>query len=248
MAFQTTVINDIRSGMVGEMAFDGPTRAIPALLDSGAGAANNIIGRAFSYVSRANGTVAAGGAVADFAGILVLPKTQSLRGTVAGGPLAESLLLPDGTQVELAQMGEYFVALENDGGNVNDLVAYDTTTGELTAEPAITSVTGTIDDGTATGAGTVLTVTAVASGRLAVGQMISGAGIPPGTYITALGTGTGGTGTYTVSASLEIASITITADNVPAAGTEFVPAASLSRLQPSPTAAGQYLAVIRLNG
>jgi len=248
MTFQTTVINDIRSGFIGDVAFDGPTRAIPALLDSGAGAANNIIGRAFTYVSRVNGTVAAGGAVADFAGIMVLPKTQSLRGTAAGGTLADSLLLPDGVSVELAQMGEYFVALENATGNIGDLVAYDTTTGELTAEPVLTSVTATIDDGTPPGAGTVMTVSAVASGRLAVGQMISGAGIPPGTYITALGTGTGGVGTYTVSASLETAAITITADNVPAAGTAFIPDATLARLQPSPTAAGQYLAVIRLNG
>ena len=45
----------------------------------------------------------------------------------------------------------------------------------------------------------VLTVTAVSSGTLAVGQAIQGAGIPPGTYISALGTGIGGTGTYNLS-------------------------------------------------
>jgi len=48
---------------------------------------------------------------------------------------------------------------------------------------------------------TTLNVTAVASGTLAVGQLVSGTGVTPGTMITALGTGTGGAGTYTVSLS-----------------------------------------------
>jgi hypothetical protein len=55
-----------------------------------------------------------------------------------------------------------------------------------------------------------LTVTAVTSGALAVGQIITGTNILPGTRITAFGTGTGGTGTYTVSQSQTIASTTIT--------------------------------------
>ena len=41
-----------------------------------------------------------------------------------------------------------------------------------------------------------LTVTAVASGTIFVGQTISGTGVPAGTKVSALGTGTGGTGTY----------------------------------------------------
>lgn len=44
--------------------------------------------------------------------------------------------------------------------------------------------------------GTVLTVSAVASGTLQVSQTILGAGISAGTTITELGTGSGGTGTY----------------------------------------------------
>jgi len=48
-------------------------------------------------------------------------------------------------------------------------------------------------------AGSTLTVSAVDSGIITVGQEVEGTGIPAGTYITALGTGTGGTGTYTLS-------------------------------------------------
>jgi hypothetical protein len=61
--------------------------------------------------------------------------------------------------------------------------------------------------------GTTLTVAAVASGILYVGQTIQGVGIAVNTMITALGTGTGGTGTYTVSTSQTIASITMYALN-----------------------------------
>jgi hypothetical protein len=67
--------------------------------------------------------------------------------------------------------------------------------------------------------GTTLTVTAVASGTLAVGAYITGTGITAGTNITVLGTGTGGTGTYTVSASQTVSSTTITRQ--PAVGATF---------------------------
>ena len=60
---------------------------------------------------------------------------------------------------------------------------------------------------------TTLTVTAVTSGQLAVGQTLSGSGVTGGTTITALGTGVGGTGTYTVSASQTASSTTITASD-----------------------------------
>ncbi|GGH06736.1 hypothetical protein [Silvibacterium dinghuense] len=68
--------------------------------------------------------------------------------------------------------------------------------------------------------GNTLTVSAVTSGALAVGQSISGAGMAPCPLgqcaITALGTGTGGTGTYTISGSAQtVASTTITSTNLP---------------------------------
>lgn len=59
-------------------------------------------------------------------------------------------------------------------------------------------------------AGTTLTVTAVAQGKLAVGQTIAGAGVIAGTAIMGLGTGTGGTGTYLVDNSQTAASEAMT--------------------------------------
>lgn len=52
---------------------------------------------------------------------------------------------------------------------------------------------------TATFATSVMTVTAVGSGTLAVGQTITATGVTYGTTIASLGTGTGGTGTYNLS-------------------------------------------------
>jgi hypothetical protein len=62
---------------------------------------------------------------------------------------------------------------------------------------------------TATCSGTTLTVSAVASGTLAVGQVIMGAGtVLAGTQIVSLGTGTGGTGTYIVNNGQTISTAT----------------------------------------
>lgn len=85
----------------------------------------------------------------------------------------------------------------------NDLVA-GTVLGKLTRAGNGAVVTGSI-------AGTTLTVTAVTSGALTVGQYISGSNVAAGSYITAFVTGNGGTGTYTVSASSTASSTTITA-------------------------------------
>lgn len=68
-----------------------------------------------------------------------------------------------------------------------------------------TIVTGSIS-------GTTLTVTAVTSGVLAVGDVISGTGVTANTIIVALGSGTGGVGTYTVDTSQTALSTTISAN------------------------------------
>ena len=57
----------------------------------------------------------------------------------------------------------------------------------------------------------VMTVTAVTSGVLRVGQILSGTGVTAGTYISSLGTGTGATGTYNVAGDTTATSTTITA-------------------------------------
>ena len=76
--------------------------------------------------------------------------------------------------------------------------------GNFYTNSSTASVTGSIS-------GTVLTVTAVASGTLAVGQTIFGTGVTGDTVITALGTGSGGVGTYNINNSQTVSSGPISA-------------------------------------
>jgi hypothetical protein len=85
---------------------------------------------------------------------------------------------------------------------------------DLLTSPTNAVVTGSIST-------TTLTVSAVTSGTLSIGVVLSGTGITVGTTITALGTGTGGTGTYTVSASQTVSSTTVTASNPLTTGTNI---------------------------
>lgn len=73
---------------------------------------------------------------------------------------------------------------------------------------AQTTFTGSLNNST------TLTVTAITSGLLQVGSIITGTGLATGTKITALGTGTGGIGTYTVNISQLVVSTTMTADSI----------------------------------
>lgn len=234
MGFQASVALNQGFGVVGEIVFEGPLRATPGVLKGTA--ANIAVGRAFT-IDPADGQYQPGvlGA-ANFGGILANPKELQSIGTSANGPLAPTLLVPAGTVGEFVNMGLMVVALLN-AANIGDKVTYATADGQLSALPQTTSFTGSI-------ATTTLTVTAVAAGSapIAVGQVISGPNVVPGTVITALGTGTGGTGTYTVSVSQTAASGAITADSVAATGQVIIPRAKVVRY--ANAAAG--LAVIAL--
>ncbi len=71
--------------------------------------------------------------------------------------------------------------------------------------------TGTINNGTPPGAGTVLTVSAVTSGTIYLGMTLTGGAISAGTKVVSQTSGTaGGVGAYVVSVSQERTSLTIT--------------------------------------
>lgn len=84
----------------------------------------------------------------------------------------------------------------------------------------------TVDAGTTiTASGGLLTVTAVASGTLGVGDVLAGAGITAGNHVTSFKSGTGGTGTYFMSVGDTVgseamtvagASVAVTYDSVSA--------------------------------
>jgi len=100
-------------------------------------------------------------------------------------------------------------ALGTGSGGVGTYTVSDSQTVASTAINSVASpaiVTGAIS-------GTTLTVSAVTSGTLKIGQTIEGSGVTDGTIITAFGSGSGGAGTYTVSASQTVSSTTIYALN-----------------------------------
>ena len=101
------------------------------------------------------------------------------------------------------------------GINFHTLICLEGGYGLYVTNTPTASFTGSIS-------GTTLTVTAVSSGGLGVGQLINGTGVTSGTVITALGTGTGGTGTYTVNNSQTVSSGSITATVAPGNWPAFI--------------------------
>ena len=126
--------------------------------------------------------IVAGSLTATLSNLTV--NVTALTGTLAAGQMLSATGLSPGLQV---------IALGTSTGGTGTAFA--------TYQDAVVM--------TAAIATTVLTVSAVASGTLAIGQTVDGTGVTAGTYITALGTGTGGTGTYTLSASQTVTSTTL---------------------------------------
>lgn len=129
-----------------------------------------------------------------------LTVTSVLNGTIAVGQAIFGEGIAQNTVITALGTGSGGVGTYT----VSDSQTVASTSINATAAPAI--VTASIT-------GTTMTVTAVTSGTLKIGQTIEGSGVTDGTIITAFGTGTGGAGTYTVSASQTVGSTTIYAIN-----------------------------------
>ncbi len=135
MAIPYTAINQLVSGIPGEQAFDGPVRALAALLNTTT-EANNVFGRAFTYNDEAVESVQAGG-TGLFAGIMINPKAYLLDVEYAR----------NGTQAEFGFMGEWFVQLATTGATIGDLIYFTNTTGALghgTAGAGQTQIVGAV--------------------------------------------------------------------------------------------------------
>lgn len=230
MTFQSSVSFDQGFGVVGEIFLDGPMRAQPLILDS-TDPADNVIGRYFT-IDATTGKAEAGGTGA-IGGILANPKAYSSNGTVADGPLAPTLVLPNETVAEFLTMGEVIVSLAADA-DIGDLVLYDTTDGSL-------SVAAPVATFTASQSTTTLTVSAITAGTLGVGSVVKQASGNLSTIIALL-TGTGGAGTYTVDTSQTVSSGAATATSVAPSGKAFVPNATITRYNTT----GASLAVAKL--
>lgn len=142
MSFQKTVRKDMAFGVVGELQFSGPLRAGAYVLKSDS-EANNIIGRAFTFVEDEPGYVQAGGD-GEFAGILANAKVYARRGAVvsAANTDEELLQVPNGVAAEFVTMALLTVNIAS-AAKIGDTVQYDNTTGEL----SVSATKGTADSG-----------------------------------------------------------------------------------------------------
>jgi len=143
------------------------------------------------------------------------PSSAIFTGSISGTTLTVSVMQSGTIAVGQAIFGQgiaqntVITALGTGSGGVGTYTVSDSQTVASTAINSVASpaiVTGSIS-------GTTLTVSAVTSGTLKIGQTIEGSGVTDGTIITAFGTGSGGAGTYTVSASQTVSSTTIYALN-----------------------------------
>lgn len=129
MAIPNQILANLVSGVPGELAFHGPSRALSAVIESPT-EANNVWGRVFTYVDETLETVQAGG-TGLLAGIMINPKAYALDQNYAR----------NGTVGEFMFMGEVFVALANTGGTIGDLLYYVNATGEIGSGTASTGQT-----------------------------------------------------------------------------------------------------------
>jgi structural protein gp24 len=242
-SFQQSVNIQYAAGVPGALYDDSPERSAVWELNS-ASAAYNIIGAtAFTATSADPGSgdacgVAAAGGTGQFVGILSNSKLYANIGTSAGA-LISNFVLPNNVPAQLTTMGHLWVTLPGPA-NPGDVVAYDPTTGALSTYAKTTSITASLVASTG-----ILTVTAVASGQVQVGQQFFVPGSGSFT-ITQNDSGVGGTGTYytdynvggsnissttMTTASLPPPAFTGTASSTSTAGAMVISAVSSGELQ-----------------
>lgn len=199
--FQTQVNQQPAPAVEGDFASANPNASVVAGPNALVAGANGCtIGR-FGWAD-VNGLVSSAGI-----GVPTGFIARALQGVMFNLLSQSTMSIPQGYAVTLMSAGDFWVKTSTAATAGQKVYANyadgSISTGPTGTPPAGASVTGSI-------AGTTLTVTAVASGTLAVGQPVSGAGVAAGTVITGLGTGTGGTGTYTVNNSQTVASEALT--------------------------------------
>lgn len=117
---------------------------------------------------------------------------QTSGGSILANVVAPTIL--SGNPVTALSQGDFW-GLFQGGCSVGNSVYANPTTGALIAGASGAGVSGAITSASLSSAG-VLTVATITGTPLALGQIITGVGVPPGSYIASLGTGAGGAGTY----------------------------------------------------
>lgn len=132
MTVQSTVRRWSGQGVVGDILLEGPLRAQPCRLAS-TDPADNVLGRAMFWLANGSGVAAdATAGVGVFAGILANSKVYASLGTIAGGPLAPTITLPNNTIAELVQETAGILVTVDTEPDIGDIVYANDADGTLT--------------------------------------------------------------------------------------------------------------------
>ena len=193
MPFQKTVNTTPAPAVDGDFASVNPMSSVVAP-ESGfvAGAGGVTVGR-FAWISADGKTLLNTGAGKPDG---FIPRLQSAQ---IGTYLAEfGNNIPAGFPVDLMRTGDFYSKSTVAAATKGDKAFAKFQNGTMQPDTAAATIAGA--SVTASVATNVLTVTAVGSGAILVGSLLSGASIPPASYIAAQLTGTaGGVGTYSLS-------------------------------------------------
>jgi len=145
MVFQTQVFATPAFGIPGEVYDSSPVVSEPYILNS-TNPLLNVYGNVFTIVDRttapnqvtAGNTTSVNGVI--FAGFLVNPKAGVSFGTSGGGPLAPTLIAPNGIVGELLTQGSLIISLTNASASVGDVVIYNNLTGAVSTIAPSTAV------------------------------------------------------------------------------------------------------------
>jgi hypothetical protein len=210
MGFPTQVNVVPGVGVAGDFASTNPRASVVNGPGAFVAGPNGCAVGLFAWADAQNRTVSnfGGGAPTGFV-------ARSQQALITQFLADNSMVVPAGMQMTLFSTGDFWVKNAGASASVIGQAAFaNNSTGAVQFGSNFTgaSVTGSIAANVFTGSisGTTLTISAVTTGVLTVGQTITGTGVAAGTQILALGTGTGGTGTYIVNIAQNVASTTIT--------------------------------------
>ncbi len=194
MGFQNSVNTELPIAVAGDFASSNPRSAVvPPVAGFQAGATGLNIGL-FAWIQSGGQLVLNKGETKPDG--FVHRDQQGLNTTFLSDA---GINIPQGFPVTLMRTGDYFVKVTVAAATRGQKAFAKLSDGTMRPAAAGTTIAGFA--GTASFATNVMTVTVVGSGAVAVGDLVTSAGVAPGTYVVSFGTGTGGTGTYNLSTS-----------------------------------------------
>lgn len=207
LGFQTFVNNELPVAVAGDFADMSPRATVQAPPGGFVAVAGGINTGLFAWGNPATGLATP--YYQPNSGLGFIHRENNALITTFLGQ-ASTLIVP-GHPATLFNQGGFW-GLFTGGATVGQKVYIDPVLGTLSAGATGAGVAGTMTASVATTG--LMTVTAISGTPLLVGQGVYVTGLPVGSYISALGSGTGGTGTYQLANSAGAAYIVVSSTTI----------------------------------